>query len=114
MWKGESQRHSASRRGLRTKNYLYPNRWSGPVDHAFVNEGSPEWDYMWAKLAELPLNAGISDPTTAEHNLEVWEYMGTYENQHSFRHRNHPKTGKREYVYIPAKERPVTGILQVY
>ena len=29
---------------------------------------------------------------------EVWQYMGTVDGRHEFRHRHHPATGKREYT----------------
>ena len=29
---------------------------------------------------------------------ERWQYMGTWDGEHQFRHRHHPATGRREYV----------------
>ena len=59
-------------------------------------------EHAWEKLADCPLNAELPEGkrTTASHNGEVWQYMGTDERGHCFRHRCHPTTNKREYVFV--------------
>ena len=68
-------------------------------DIRFVEEKTSEWIVMWDRLAKNPLNYGLL-PRTAEHQGEVWQYMGTAKGHHEFRHRNHPRTNKREYVRL--------------
>jgi hypothetical protein len=71
-----------------------------------VKQGSKEWDYLWSELAKLSINQGLPKPTEAEDEDtgETWQYMGTVIQGnglvHQFRHRNHPKTKKRELVNI--------------
>lgn len=69
-----------------------------------VEPGGEEWETMWAALGVHPLNEGLTDPKEAEHEGEVWQYMGMGwrdgAQRHCFRHRLHPKTGRREYVYL--------------
>ena len=69
-----------------------------------VEPGSKEWEAMWEALGAHQLNMGLVDPKEAEKDGEVWQYMGTGwrdgERRHCFRHRLHPRTGKREYVYL--------------
>ena len=60
-----------------------------------------EWATAWALLAEHPLNSGLPDSRTAANSDEVWEYMGTADGKHTFRHRCHPTTSKREYLHFP-------------
>jgi hypothetical protein len=82
-------------------------------DLYMVEEGSAEWDRMWAALGALELNRDLPEPTVCmeEGWGEAWQYMGTARingrSVHEFRHRCHPKTGKREYRHIaaPAKRR---------
>jgi hypothetical protein len=72
-------------------------------DMHFCSRTDPEWTFAWKTIAELPINAGLRDPTVAEHKEsgEHWQYMGTHYHDdswfHEFRHRWHPTTGKREY-----------------
>lgn len=67
---------------------------------AVVPRDSEEWNRMWLALAAEEINAG--DPECI-HPLsgDGWQYMGTCDEVHSFRHRNHPKTGSRERISIP-------------
>lgn len=73
-----------------------------------VNENSKEWDYAWEMLAKDDLNKGIKNPTVADNTGEAWQYMDTeyYAAQlhHCFRHRMHPKSHQREYVFIPVSK----------
>jgi hypothetical protein len=85
----------------------------GPADWPgdWLEPGTPEWDKAWAKLGELELNRIVRermgsalwcDPKRAEERStgEVWQYMGTDARGHCFRHRCHPRTMKREYVFV--------------
>ncbi|WP_155621637.1 4-diphosphocytidyl-2C-methyl-D-erythritol kinase [Aeromonas hydrophila] len=67
-----------------------------------VQRDSHEWNRMWAELASKDINSGDTECVHPE-TLESWQYMGSSCGVHSFRHRNHPVTGKREYLQIPAK-----------
>jgi len=74
--------------------------------NGFVKESTNEWDYMWNKLAENPMNSGFSDPKSCENDCECWQYMDTsnYDGniQHCFRHKNHPgMSNTRQYIRIP-------------
>lgn len=75
----------------------------------FIQRGTPAWDQMWALLADHPVNEGLADPSVAEHapSGECWQYMGPGSGmtQH-FRHRCHPKTGKREVVALHLDPQP--------
>lgn len=64
-----------------------------------VQRDSDEWERMWAELASKNINSGDSACVHPE-TLESWQYMGTKNGVHSFRHRHHPATGKREHVEI--------------
>ena len=67
-----------------------------------VEHDSDEWNRMWAALASEEINSG--DPECAHpETQDAWQYMGTSNGVHSFRHRNHPVTGTREYRHVPMK-----------
>jgi hypothetical protein len=117
-WKSESERHSLAKKGIKSGSYHYPSSYYGSYEHAYVNENSPEWHEMWKKLGELSMNKEVKDdPTVAENpdSGEMWQYMGTdvRSRLHSFRHRDHPITRKREYVVVPVSEVPASGIIRV-
>jgi len=65
----------------------------------FVKAGSDEWLFMWRSF---------KPDYAEEHPLsgEIWQYMGSVCEdgswEHTFRHRMHPITGKREYKKISA------------
>lgn len=68
-----------------------------------VQPDTAEWIRMWGELAAQDINSGDTEcvhPIT----LESWQYMGSQSGVHTFRHRTHPVTGKREYLYIPASQ----------
>lgn len=68
-----------------------------------VQNNPEEWHWMWSELALHALNSGDTQcihPDTGE----IWQYMGTSDDFHTFRHRNHPVTGKREYIHIPLRK----------
>ena len=75
----------------------------------FVERDSEEWNAMWRALASKPLNAGLADPVCAldESTGERWQYMGTYDGWHEFRHRQHPRTQQREYLKIESTFLPL-------
>lgn len=66
-----------------------------------VQRDSDEWNRMWTELASKNINTGDTECVHPE-TLESWQYMGTKNGAHSFRHRHHPATGKKEYLEIPA------------
>lgn len=57
----------------------------------------PEWPSMWDQLAEDRLNNG--DAVCAFEG-KGWEYMGSTQDHHHFRHAFHPATEKVEYFYV--------------
>jgi len=69
-----------------------------------IAPGNAEWDRAWNTMAANPVNAGLEHPHVAFNESwgETWQYMGTVNGQHEFRHRMHPTTDKREYLKIPA------------
>jgi len=76
-----------------------------------VEKGSAEWRYMWDALGTHPLG-GDCACHHAQYG-EVWQYMGTGDMgagvRHTFRHRVHPVTGKREYIHIRPSRRWAKG-----
>ena len=66
----------------------------------FIERGTTEWDALWELFRRVAgekygtTDLADEDPETGE----VWQYMGTWDGEHQFRHRNHPKTGRREYL----------------
>ncbi len=79
------------------------------MDIVIVEQGSPEWDDMWNKLNDHPLNEGLEQPKTAVNNGEAWQYMGSYRQGdkviHSFRHRQHPRDNKRKDINFYASDK---------
>lgn len=67
------------------------------MDIRFVERDTKEWVAMWKSLA-----AKTGGDVAQEHPIsgEVWQYMGTVEGHHQFRHRDHPETNQRKYVKI--------------
>lgn len=61
----------------------------------------PEWEHAWNTLASDKLNGG--DPACTDSDSgERWQYMGTTEGEHTFRHRMHPKFKNLRYIKIAA------------
>lgn len=79
------------------------------MDLVIVEQGSPEWDEMWNKLNNHPINEGMEEPKTALNNGEVWQYMGSFKQGdkviHSFRHRQHPRDNQRKDVNFHASDK---------
>jgi len=72
---------------------------------SFKKPNTPEWHAMWAWLAAHPWNDGFINPTVAEcpHTGEVWQYMGTHDGYDEFRHRRHPRFGRRVALRRPVR-----------
>ncbi len=70
----------------------------------FLEADHVEWLQMWEELAHYSLNEG--DPICVFLG-KSWEYMGSSDSHHHFRHRTHPRTGKQEYAYV---ERRCAGV----
>lgn len=70
-----------------------------------LGPGSSSWDEAWRGLSTWLVQHGLGDgtDTTQEHREsgEVWQYLGTVEGFHEFRHRWHPVTGRRVYARVP-------------
>lgn len=56
----------------------------------FLRRRSPEMKRAWAALAAA---FGATSQPSAD-DLEDWQYMGTTDGRHEFRHRNHPTHGR--------------------
>tara|TARA_R110000851_G_scaffold31232_1_gene84640 strand:- start:392 stop:691 length:300 start_codon:yes stop_codon:yes gene_type:complete len=75
-----------------------------------VGPDSREWEPMWERMRSKLANGNLG-PWFLQSNAltgDDWQYMGTvvhgesdgaYE-EHEFRHRNHPRTHKREYMRV--------------
>ncbi|MFL0809668.1 MAG: 4-diphosphocytidyl-2C-methyl-D-erythritol kinase [Agarilytica sp.] len=63
----------------------------------FLEASNSEWCDMWEALGEHGLNKG--DPICLFMGA-CWEYMGSTEDHHIFRHLKHPATGAQEFAYI--------------
>lgn len=53
--------------------------------------GSPAWNEAWDALRADVGDTVATCPITGE----VWQYMGTVDGTHEFRHRHHPEIGRR-------------------
>lgn len=75
------------------------------MEMLLIKNGSPEWERMWQKLADHPINKGLEEPTVALNpdNGEVWQYMGSFREGghtiHEMRHRSHPNDNGERYLY---------------
>lgn len=57
------------------------------------------WKRMWAVIAKVYGNVACACPDTGE----VWQYMGTHNGMHNFRHRSLPsRDGRRVYFNVEA------------
>lgn len=63
----------------------------------FLEADHPEWVQMWEELSYYALNEG--DPICLFLG-KAWEYMGSSQDHHHFRHPQHPRTGKAEYCWV--------------
>jgi len=78
------------------------------MEMVLIKKDSQEWNNMWDKLASHPINEDIENPSLSVNEGEAWQYMGSYRQDtrviHEFRHRNHPKFGRREYLKFNSSE----------
>jgi hypothetical protein len=78
------------------------------MEMVLIKKDSQEWNNMWDKLANHPINEGIEEPSLAINESEAWQYMGSFRQDtrviHEFRHRNHPKFNRREYLKFNSSE----------
>ncbi len=67
----------------------------------FAEPESEEWDHAWAGMADLTgdVDREAHEPMSGE----VWQYMGTHNRMHNFRHRSLPsREGQRVYFNVEA------------
>jgi len=64
-----------------------------------VERGTLMWDDMWSRLAAI-VDIKFVCPTTGE----GWQYMGTVDGHHQFRHRSYE--GRRNTVALPVQDLP--------
>jgi len=70
----------------------------------FLDAADTEWSLMWQHLSQDPINEG--DAACVYQNT-AWQYMGSTQDHHHFKHQLHPFTLKPEYRYI---ERRCAGV----
>ncbi|WP_086932697.1 4-diphosphocytidyl-2C-methyl-D-erythritol kinase [Agarilytica rhodophyticola] len=68
----------------------------------FIEANHIEWCDMWQQLAQDAINN--NDPICL-HMGACWEYMGSTENHHHFRHLKHPSTNKKEFIYLERRKK---------
>lgn len=82
----------------------------------FVDRNHTEWELMWRKLAQHPINEGIERPTIAENGSQCWQYMCSALSGksyvHHFRHRLHPATNQKVLVEIEASSNDALMFIQ--
>ena len=69
--------------------------------HVSPTREPDEWTRIWALLAAEPANKGAGSEAVNSVSGEFWHYMGTADNWHEFRHRDHPVTHRRMVIRIP-------------
>jgi hypothetical protein len=79
------------------------------MDLVLIKEGTDEWNAMWERLAQHPINEGLDDPKIAFNQGESWQYMLSSRQGdkviHSYRHRQHPKDNQRKNVSFYASDK---------
>lgn len=60
-----------------------------------VDRNTEQWNSIWKGLSSLPINGGDT-VCENEETGDCWQYMGSDNLGHHFRHRKHPGTMKRE------------------
>ncbi|WP_045860517.1 hypothetical protein [Teredinibacter purpureus] len=71
----------------------------------FLEADHSEWLQMWEELAKDRINE--EDPICLFVG-NCWEYMGSSEDHHHFRHQLHPRTGKIEFAYIERRRAAIS------
>lgn len=78
------------------------------MEMILIKQDSQEWNNMWDKVANHPINEGYEKPSILFNEGEAWQYMGSFKQDsriiHEFRHRNHPRFQRREYIKLKASE----------
>lgn len=67
-----------------------------------VDRNTEQWRSIWQGLSLLDINAGDMVCENDETG-DCWQYMGSDDEGHHFRHRKHPGTMKREAYIVKAK-----------
>lgn len=79
------------------------------MDIVIVEQGSPEWEFIWDYVAKHPINEGIEEPKIAFNQGEQFQYMGSYRQGnkvvHSVRHRSHPRDNQRKDINFYASDK---------
>ena len=79
------------------------------MEFVLIEPETAEWNDMWERLAQHPINEGIEEPKVALHNGEAWQYMGSYKKAdkviHQFRHRQHPAYNNRQQITLYASDK---------
>lgn len=60
------------------------------MSNEFLSTTSPGWPAMWEALADATGDYADCNPESGE----CWQYMGTYDGAHQFRHRHRPITAR--------------------
>lgn len=104
----------------RTGKGILPHKQEKPTvaDHDIVEveRGTPEWDDAWEGLGKRlrELEWGDGSDLVQMHNHSGWKLVVSRlqggQIVHTFRHRDHPKTGRRQYVLVSLpREEPKTA-----
>lgn len=72
-----------------------------PIRFITPSNAPDEWARMWEHLAAEPVNKGAGPAAICPTTGEYWQYMGTEDNEHVFRHRHHPVHKRRLVVKVP-------------
>ncbi len=76
------------------------------LHNVYADRNSQAWTAAWDGLANtLAIELlGTGEDLAQEYECEVWQYMGTIRTPvgmtHTFRHRYHPVTKRREYRHV--------------
>lgn len=78
------------------------------MEMILIKRDSQEWERMWDNLAMHPINEGYEAPSLVVNEDEGWQYIGSFRHGkqvvHEFRHKNHPRFGRKEYIKFPASD----------
>ena len=79
------------------------------MEMIIVKRDSDEWNNMWERVAMHPINEGLPDTSMAMNEGEAWQYMGSFKQGdkviHEFRHRNHPRFQRQEYLKFEGRDK---------
>jgi len=71
----------------------------------YIDNNHPDWTDMWQQLGADNMNDGDQ---LCINQSQCWEYIGSTQDHHHFRHSCHPRTGSAVYIYIE-RARAVAG-----